>query len=94
MSESTWLFVIAGIAIVFPVMMVLVNTYFSYESEDLFEPDVDLPSSTWIDNILDFFKISDFVDAMSNIPQPLRGVVYALWIIMLLYVLVKALPFT
>lgn len=93
MSEITWLFVIGLLALTFPVLMVTTNNYFNNTPEEI-ELDSELPSGTWVNKILDWLKINDFIDSMSNIPQPLRSIIYSIWIMMLIYVIVKALPFT
>ena len=94
MSNVTWLFVLVSIAIAFPILMVQTNNYFNNVPDD-FEGE-ELPSfgSAPISFILNAMGVNDFIDAMGNIPQPARGALWAIWIIILVYVIVKALPFT
>ena len=92
MSKTTWIFVISCITVIFPVIMVLTNNYFDTTPADDEYDDIDINSS-FVDKILDFLKINDFMEAMGNIPQPVRGIVYTIWFIMIFYILIQLIPF-
>jgi hypothetical protein len=94
MGETTWLFVLVGIAIGFPIIITQINGYFDNSPDEFEVEEIPTFSNAPISFILNSLGITDFVDAMSNIPQPMRTALYLLWIITLIYILVKALPFT
>lgn len=90
MGTLTWIFVLLGIALTFPLV---VNAIAGFMNTDLSEEDLtNQPSGNFFSNFWD--SITTFFSTLWSFPDAVKFPIITLYVVLFIYIGIKLLPFT